>query len=154
MKEAAGRRRQSAAASPCAACKLLRRRCVQGCVFAPHFPAEEPRKFACVHKVFGASNVSKLLQEMAEQHRGDAVRSLVFEADARVRDPVYGCVALISSLHRQIQSLQAQLALSQAHILHLRMRRTAAAHLASGDHITSASASSLSLEVDQTARFY
>ncbi|XP_074557327.1 LOB domain-containing protein 4-like [Curcuma longa] len=163
MKEAAGRRRQSAAASasPCAACRLLRRRCVQGCVFAPHFPAEEPRKFACVHRVFGASNVSKLLQEMAVQHRGDAVRSLVFEADARVRDPVYGCVALISSLHRQIQSLQAQLALSQAHILHLRMHRTAtatataaAANVASGGHITSAASSSLSLEVDQTAKFY
>lgn len=50
------------AASPCAACKLLRRRCAAGCVFAPYFPPGEPHKFANVHKVFGASNVSKLLQ--------------------------------------------------------------------------------------------
>ena len=48
--------------SPCAACKLLRRRCAQDCVFAPYFPADEPQKFASVHKVFGASNVNKMLQ--------------------------------------------------------------------------------------------
>jgi hypothetical protein len=47
---------------PCAACKMLRRRCSPGCVFAPYFPAGEPHRFACVHKVFGASNISKLLQ--------------------------------------------------------------------------------------------
>lgn len=52
----------SSSSSPCAACKLLRRKCTQGCVFAPYFPPGEPHKFANVHKVFGASNVSKLLQ--------------------------------------------------------------------------------------------
>lgn len=52
----------SSIASPCAACKLLRRRCAQDCIFAPYFPAEEPHKFANVHRVFGASNISKLLQ--------------------------------------------------------------------------------------------
>lgn len=54
--------RKQGAASPCAACKLLRRRCAQDCVFAPYFPADEPHKFASVHKVFGASNVNKMLQ--------------------------------------------------------------------------------------------
>jgi hypothetical protein len=48
--------------SPCAACKLLRRRCAKGCVFAPYFPPDEPQKFANVHKVFGASNVNKMLK--------------------------------------------------------------------------------------------
>lgn len=48
--------------SPCAACKLLRRRCTRDCVFAPYFPPDEPQKFASVHKVFGAANVSKMLQ--------------------------------------------------------------------------------------------
>jgi hypothetical protein len=48
--------------SPCAACKLLRRRCTRECVFAPYFPPDEPHKFASVHKVFGAANVSKMLQ--------------------------------------------------------------------------------------------
>ena len=52
----------SSGSSPCASCKLLRRRCTQECVFAPYFPPEDPHKFAIVHKVFGASNVSKMLQ--------------------------------------------------------------------------------------------
>lgn len=54
--------RKQGAPSPCAACRLLRRRCAQDCVFAPYFPADEPTKFANVHKVFGASNVNKMLQ--------------------------------------------------------------------------------------------
>jgi len=48
--------------SPCASCKLLRRRCAKDCIFAPYFPSDDPHKFAIVHKVFGASNVSKMLQ--------------------------------------------------------------------------------------------
>jgi hypothetical protein len=46
---------------PCAACKLLRRRCAQECPFSPYFSPLEPHKFAAVHKVFGASNISKML---------------------------------------------------------------------------------------------
>ncbi|KAJ3685390.1 hypothetical protein LUZ61_014554 [Rhynchospora tenuis] len=113
-----------ASSSPCAGCKLLRRRCAHDCIFAPYFPASEPLKFATVHKVFGASNVSKLLQDIPVQHRGDAVSSLVYEANARVRDPIYGCVGAISSLQHQVESLQAQLALAQAEMVNLRMRQT------------------------------
>lgn len=57
--------------------------------------------------------------------RGDAVSSMVYEANARVRDPVYGCVGAISSLQQQIDVLQAQLALAQAEVVHLRVRQTA-----------------------------
>lgn len=110
-----------ASSSPCAACKLLRRRCAKECVFAPYFPAEEPHKFASVHKVFGASNVNKILQELPEYQRGDAVSSLVYEASARVRDPVYGCVGAISSLQQQLAELQTQLAVAQAEIVCLQM---------------------------------
>ncbi|KAB1222157.1 LOB domain-containing protein 4 [Morella rubra] len=121
MKESA---RKQGAPSPCAACKLLRRRCAQDCVFAPYFPADEPQKFANVHKVFGASNVNKMLQELPVHQRGDAVSSMVYEANARVRDPVYGCVGAISSLQQQIDALQTQLALAQAEVVHLRVRQT------------------------------
>ncbi|OIT03828.1 PREDICTED: LOB domain-containing protein 4-like [Nicotiana attenuata] len=111
--------------SPCAGCKLLRRRCGEDCVFAPYFPADEPHKFANVHKVFGASNVSKMLQELPEHKRGDAVSSMVYEANARVRDPVYGCVGAISSLQQQIDMLRTQLAMAQAEVVHLRLRQSA-----------------------------
>ncbi|KAK7313962.1 hypothetical protein VNO77_39169 [Canavalia gladiata] len=113
--------RKQGAMSPCAACKLLRRRCAQDCVFAPYFPADEPQKFASVHKVFGASNVNKMLQELPEHQRSDAVSSMVYEANARVRDPVYGCVGAISSLQQQVDVLQTQLAVAQAEVVHMRM---------------------------------
>lgn len=80
-----------------------------GCIFAPYFPPEEPQKFANVHKIFGASNVTKLLNELLPHQREDAVNSLAYEAEARVRDPVYGCVGAISFLQRQVQRLQKEL---------------------------------------------
>ncbi|KAJ1294313.1 hypothetical protein BS78_01G137000 [Paspalum vaginatum] len=60
-------------------------------------------------------------REIPVQHRGDAVSSLVYEANARVRDPVYGCVGAISSLQQQVEALQAQLALAQAEMVRLKM---------------------------------
>ncbi|KAL7161731.1 hypothetical protein ACSBR2_042243 [Camellia fascicularis] len=95
--------------SPCAACKFLRRKCMPGCIFSPYFPPEEPQKFANVHKIFGASNVTKLLNELPPHQREDAVNSLAYEAEARVRDPVYGCVGAISFLQRQVERLQKEL---------------------------------------------
>ncbi|KAF7830916.1 LOB domain-containing protein 12-like [Senna tora] len=83
---------------PCASCKLLRRRCAENCIFAPYFPSDDPQKFAIVHKVFGASNVGKMLQELRAEQRADAVSSLVYEANARVRDPVYGSLESASRI--------------------------------------------------------
>ncbi|XP_074561597.1 LOB domain-containing protein 12-like [Curcuma longa] len=109
--------------SPCASCKLLRRRCTKDCIFAPYFPSDDPHKFAIVHKVFGASNVSKMLQELPVHQRADAVSSLVYEATARMRDPVYGCVGAISYLQNQVSQLQMQLAVAQTEILCIQMQQ-------------------------------
>jgi len=86
-------------------------------VFAPYFPPEEPQKFANVHKVFGASNVTKLLNELLPHQREDAVSSLAYEAEARVKDPVYGCVGAISVLQRQVHRLQKELDAAHAELL-------------------------------------
>ncbi|GLJ40774.1 hypothetical protein SUGI_0843170 [Cryptomeria japonica] len=99
----------SSSNSPCAACKFLRRKCTVECVFAPYFPPDQPHKFANVHKIFGASNVTKLLNELHPHQREDAVNSLAYEAEARVKDPVYGCVGTISVLHQQVRQLQSEL---------------------------------------------
>ncbi|XP_017699393.3 LOB domain-containing protein 25-like [Phoenix dactylifera] len=107
----------SSSNSPCAACKFLRRKCMPGCIFAPYFPPEEPQKFANVHKIFGASNVTKLLNELLPHQREDAVNSLAYEAEARVKDPVYGCVGAISVLQRQVQRLQKELDAANADLL-------------------------------------
>ncbi|RVW22418.1 LOB domain-containing protein 1 [Vitis vinifera] len=102
---------------PCAACKILRRRCTERCVLAPYFPPTEPLKFVIAHKVFGASNIVKALQELPESKRADAVSSMVYEAYARNRDPVYGCAGAISHLQKQLNDLQAELAMTQAALL-------------------------------------
>eukprot|EP01018_Ginkgo_biloba_P009494 Gb_38978 [translate_table: standard] len=109
-------------ATPCAACKLLRRRCAQECPFSPYFSPHEPQKFASVHKVFGASNVSKMLMEVPESQRADAANSLVYEANARLQDPVYGCMGTISSLQQQAQSLQAELIAVREEIMRYKYR--------------------------------
>lgn len=108
--------------TPCAACKLLRRRCAQECPFSPYFSPHEPQKFASVHKVFGASNVSKMLMEVPECQRADAANSLVYEANVRLRDPVYGCMGAISALQQQVQSLQAELSTVRSEILKYKLR--------------------------------
>ncbi|GMI84918.1 LOB domain-containing protein 21 [Hibiscus trionum] len=100
--------------SSCAACKLLKRRCTPNCIFAPYFRSDEPKKFAKVHKVFGASNVSKILIEVPEEQRQDTVNSLAYEAEARLRDPVYGCIGAIALLQRKMIQLQHDLALARA----------------------------------------
>ncbi|GAB2287117.1 Protein ASYMMETRIC LEAVES 2 [Dionaea muscipula] len=106
----------AASSSPCAACKFLRRKCQPECVFAPYFPPDQPQKFANVHKVFGASNVTKLLNELHPHQRDDAVNSLAYEADMRLRDPVYGCVGVISILQHQLRLLQMDLTCAKSEL--------------------------------------
>ncbi|KAK9664083.1 hypothetical protein RND81_14G018600 [Saponaria officinalis] len=110
--------------SPCAACKILRRRCAADkCVLAPYFPPSEPLKFTIAHRVFGASNIIKFLQELPEPQRADAVSSMVYEANARLRDPVYGCAGAICQLQHQVSELQAQLAKAQAEVVNMKYQQ-------------------------------
>ncbi|CAI0375456.1 unnamed protein product [Linum tenue] len=103
----------SSQSSPCAACKFLRRKCTAECVFAPYFPPDQPAKFASVHRVFGASNVAKLLNEIPAAQRDDAANSLAYEAEARFNDPVYGCVGFISQLQHRLKQLHLDLHLAR-----------------------------------------
>ncbi|GLT75443.1 hypothetical protein SLA2020_471680 [Shorea laevis] len=96
--------------SSCGACKFLRRKCASECVFAPYFCYDEAADhFAAVHKVFGASNVSKLLLHLPIHNRRDAALTVAYEALARMRDPIYGCVAHIFALQQQVAHLQEEI---------------------------------------------
>ncbi|XP_002525698.2 LOB domain-containing protein 20 [Ricinus communis] len=110
-----------AAAAPCGACKFLRRKCINGCIFAPHFGSDQgAARFAAVHKVFGASNVSKLLLHIPVNRRHEAVVTISYEAQARLSDPVYGCVSTILALQQQVASLQAELTMVQTQLINSR----------------------------------
>ncbi|WCJ19661.1 LOB domain-containing protein 33 [Euphorbia peplus] len=106
--------------SSCGACKFLRRKCTTECIFAPYFSYEQAgAHFAAVHKVFGASNVSKLLLQLPVQNRSDAALTVSYEALARMQDPVYGCVAHIFALQQQISSLKEEIEFLGHHIANL-----------------------------------
>lgn len=135
--------------TPCAACKLLRRRCAEECPFSPYFSPHEPQKFAAVHKVFGASNVSKMLMEVPESQRADAANSLVYEANLRLRDPVYGCMGAISALQQQVQSLQAELNALRSEILRYKYREAASQIISSHGALVSSVEEPISAESQQ-----
>ncbi|KAK7315519.1 hypothetical protein VNO77_34069 [Canavalia gladiata] len=115
----------AAPATPCGACKFLRRKCIGGCIFAPHFGTDQgAAKFAAVHKVFGASNVSKLLSNIPMNHRHEAAATISYEAQARLSDPIYGCVSTILALQQQVASLQSELAMLQNQLMNSRFAYT------------------------------
>ncbi|KAL5547223.1 hypothetical protein UlMin_006910 [Ulmus minor] len=107
--------------APCGACKFLRRKCINGCIFAPYFGSDQgAARFAAVHKVFGASNVSKLLLHIPVNRRHDAVVTISYEAQARLADPVYGCISTILALQQQVASLQSELVMVQNQLINSR----------------------------------
>lgn len=63
------------------------------------------------------------MQELPEPQRADAVSSMVYEANARLRDPVYGCAGAICQLQKQVSELQEQLAKAQAELVNLELQR-------------------------------
>lgn len=76
--------------SACASCKHQRKKCTEKCTLAPFFPVERTREFQAVHKVFGVSNVTKIITSLREEDRNVAVDSLVWEALSRQKDPILG----------------------------------------------------------------
>ncbi|KAK7317165.1 hypothetical protein RJT34_01160 [Clitoria ternatea] len=106
----------------CAACKNQRRRCPSDCIFSPYFPANDPQRFASVHRIYGGSNVGKMLQQSPPYLREQAANTLHFEAQCRIQDPVYGCVGIISRLHQEIHSTETALAKIQTQIVYHKLK--------------------------------
>jgi hypothetical protein len=79
---------------PCGACKFLRRKC-SGVGVSLHLTLGQTKVRKKKKKVFGASNVSKLLSNISTNHRHEAAATISYEAQARLSDPVYGCVSTI-----------------------------------------------------------
>lgn len=77
-------------AGACASCRHQRKKCTEKCTLAPFFPVDKNREFQAVHKVFGVSNVTKILKRLNFEDRKRAADSLVWEAFSRQRDPILG----------------------------------------------------------------
>ncbi|KAL0341468.1 UNVERIFIED_CONTAM: protein LATERAL ORGAN BOUNDARIES [Sesamum calycinum] len=68
-------------------------------------------------------------QRASAHQREDAVNSLAYEAEARVRDPVYGCISAISFLQRQVERLQKELDAANADLIRFTCNDIQAAEL-------------------------
>ena len=62
----------------------------------------DPTRFAPVHKVFGASNVYKLLLHIPVNRRHDSVVTISYQVQARLSNPVYAYVSTILALQQHV----------------------------------------------------
>lgn len=119
----------------CAACKYQRRKCASDCVLAPYFPANQPKMFQNAHRLFGISNITKILKQLEdEDQKADAMKSIIFEADMRERFPVYGCVEYICYLRQQLQQTMEELHYVYTHLAACREQQLLAAASVANSH--------------------
>ncbi|KAJ4950426.1 hypothetical protein NE237_027258 [Protea cynaroides] len=101
----------SGGSQACAACKYQRRKCTPGCSLAPYFPPEQQRQFLNAHKLFGVSNILKIIRNLDPSQKDEAMRTMIIQADIRATDPVGGCYRIIHELQCQIERDKAELQL-------------------------------------------
>ncbi|KAJ6862598.1 hypothetical protein NC652_039450 [Populus alba x Populus x berolinensis] len=100
----------------CAACRHQRRRCRPDCPLAPFFPPEKAKDFEAAHKLFGVHNIVNNLKKIIPEQKPESITSMVYEANARVRDPVSGCTGIISRLLQNINAVKVELEFVQAQV--------------------------------------
>ncbi|KAH7284273.1 hypothetical protein KP509_34G046200 [Ceratopteris richardii] len=101
----------------CAACKYQRRKCSPDCPLAPYFPPHQSKQFLNVHRLFGVSNVLRILRQVNPSLKAEAVSSMVIEANIWEWNPIHGCLGLISMLQSQVENLQFELHQTRNQIL-------------------------------------
>ncbi|RDX64354.1 LOB domain-containing protein 22, partial [Mucuna pruriens] len=93
----------------CAACKYQRRKCAPDCILAPYFPHDRQRQFLNAHKLFGVSNITKIIKLLSPHDKDQAMRTIIYQSDMRATDPVGGCYRYILDLQAQIEYYRAEL---------------------------------------------
>lgn len=116
----------------CAACKYQRKKCTPDCILAPYFPHNRQRQFLNAHKLFGVANITKVIKNLQQPHKDDAMRTIIFQSDVRANDPVGGCYRIICELHRQIELNRAELEIVLHQLAICRAQEAAAQNQASG----------------------
>ncbi|KAF8087041.1 hypothetical protein N665_0601s0007 [Sinapis alba] len=93
----------------CAACKYQRRRCAADCPLAPYFPAEQPKLFQNVHRLFGVRSIAKILENLDESQKPEAMKSIIFQSYVRDRNPIHGCLGITQQLQYMIWLAEEEL---------------------------------------------
>ncbi|XP_047962127.1 LOB domain-containing protein 28-like [Salvia hispanica] len=100
----------------CAACKYQRRKCASDCILAPYFPHDRQPQFLNAHRLFGVSNIVKIVAGLNQPEKDHAMRTIIFQSDARASDPVGGCYRIIRDLEHQISLAKAELEIVLHHL--------------------------------------
>ncbi|KAH7682210.1 Lateral organ boundaries LOB domain-containing protein [Dioscorea alata] len=91
----------------CASCKHQRKRCSKDCTLAPYFPAEKAKQFNAVQKVFGVSNITKMIKEISNpEDRHRTVEALIWEAECRMVDSVLGAYGQYQKVYEKKKKLE------------------------------------------------
>ncbi|KAL2548519.1 LOB domain-containing protein 22-like [Forsythia ovata] len=93
----------------CAACKYQRRKCSPSCSLAPYFPADRQKDFLNTQKLFGVSNIKKILKNVKQNDKETAMKSMIYQANMRAIHPVGGCCHVIRELESHINFYKAEL---------------------------------------------
>ncbi|KAI3954022.1 hypothetical protein MKW98_017846 [Papaver atlanticum] len=93
----------------CAVCKYQRRKCSNECPLKPYFPADQPKMFQNAHRLFGVSNILKIINPLPPNLKSEAMRSIIYQSNIRDKHRVHGCIAIIEQLNFQYQQARLEL---------------------------------------------
>ena len=100
----------------CASCKHQRKKCDSNCELAPYFPGSKYNEFQNAHKLFGVSNIVKIMSWIEPHQRQAAADSILIEGNAWKNDPVHGCYGVIKDLAAQVAFQEKQLSVVNQHL--------------------------------------
>ncbi|PSS10200.1 LOB domain-containing protein [Actinidia chinensis var. chinensis] len=98
--------RRSSLRPACASCKHQRKKCLKKCVLAPHFPPGLEKEFEQVHKLFGISNMTKMIRKTAFPLQKEMVKSFIWEASLWRQDPDHGPLGFYNRLDQRNNFLE------------------------------------------------
>lgn len=93
----------------CAACKHQRNKCGDNCMLGQYFPANMVEEFQAVRRIFGTSNLKKMLAGLDAQQKEEAIKSCIWEASMWQRNPAQGPLGVHRKLEQEVESLRTQL---------------------------------------------
>ncbi|XP_047339641.1 LOB domain-containing protein 27-like [Impatiens glandulifera] len=138
----------------CAACKYQRRRCTPKCLLAPYFPADQPKMFQNAHRLFGVSNIVKILKSIDQSQTREAMNSIIFQSNMRDRYPVEGCCYFIRGLQSQIHQTEMELHAVLTQLRLYRQQQQQQTHMQDGSTIIDDCTSNLQLGINALTLYH
>ncbi|EOA25067.1 hypothetical protein CARUB_v10018375mg [Capsella rubella] len=110
-------------------CKEVRHNCIEECVFAPYLPATNKDKYTKLSKVYDMRRLAQYVMDIEPSERQICVDSFCFEAEARLRDPVFGVTGYIHLLQLQLEEVKRLIQIAKRdHMMILQLQRNRQNH--------------------------